>query len=101
MCESFDKFCQTLFNNEVSNIKGIKVNNIADSLNRSAYITKFIEMYGFASLCSLSAYPYFLFTIISSFNWSRICNDRSLEDIVFYDNKEMPKLLTGIYRELF
>jgi hypothetical protein len=99
--ESFDKFCHTLFNNEVSNIKGIKVNNVADALNRQSYLAKFIEMYGFASLCSLGSYPYFLFVIISSFNWSKICADRSLEDIVFYDSKEMPKLLSSIYKELF
>lgn len=99
--ESFDKFCHTLFNNEVSNIKGVKVNNVADALNMQAYIAKFIEMYGFASLCSLGAYPYFLFTIISSFNWSKMCSDRSLEDIVFYDSKEMTKLLTTLYKELF
>lgn len=99
--ESFESFCHILFNNEVSNIKGIKVNNVEDVMNRHFYMKRFIDMYGFASLLSLSSFPYFLFTIISSFNWSKICNDRSMEDVVFYDNKEIPKLLTAVYKELY
>ena len=100
MYSSLDSFCSVLFNNEISNLKGIKINNVADTINRQFYLKKFIEMYGFSALMSLGSFPSFLFTIISSFNWSRICNDRSMEDIVFNDNKEMPKLINAIYREL-
>ena len=98
--ESFSAFCSTLFNNEISNIKGIRVNNINENINISFYIKKFIDMYNLSAAMSLSSYPFFLFTIIASYNWTGICNDRSMEDIVQYDKKEVPKLLNSIYKEL-
>ena len=98
--KSFTTFCHTLFNNEISNIKGIKESNIGEKINVSFYLRKFIDMYGISTLLSLSAYPYFLFVIVSSYNMSSISNDRALEDIVAYDKKEIPKLLTALYKEL-
>lgn len=98
--ESFSNFCEVLFNNEVSNLKGIRVNNINENINLSFYIKRFIDMYNLSAVMSLSSYPFFLFAIISSFNWSGICNDRSMEDIIQYDKKEVPKLLNSLIKEL-
>lgn len=97
---SFSDFCSTLFNNEVSNIKGIKVNNLEEKINLSFYLRKFIDMYNISATMALSSYPFFIFTIFSAFNWANVCNDRAFEDIVYYDKKELPKLLIALYKDL-
>jgi len=98
--KSFSDFCATLFNNEVSNIKGVKINNLEEKINLSFYLRKFIDMYNISATMALSSYPFFIFTVFSAFNWANICNDRAFEDIVYYDKKDMPKLLVALYKDL-
>ncbi len=98
--ESFTSFCSTLFNNEVSNMKGIRINNVEENINVSFYLKKFIDMYNMSAVMALSSYPFFIFTIFSAFHWSNICNDRALEDVVYNDKREMPKLMAALYKDL-
>lgn len=98
--ESFTTFCTVLFNNEISNIKGIRVNNIEENINMSFYMKRFIDMYNMSAVGSLISFPYFIFTVFSSYNWAGIVNDRSMEDVVQYDKKEYPKLIQSLYKEM-
>jgi hypothetical protein len=97
---SFETFCHTLFDNEISNIKGVRVNNLSEEMNYKFYMQKFIETYRFQSLLSLSSFPYFLFVLIASYNYSDIVSDRAFEDIVLEDSKDLPSVLASLYKEL-
>jgi hypothetical protein len=96
--ESFQTFTKTLFNNEFTNTKSIRVNNISDALNSQFYLKKFIELYDVSSVFSLSSYPYFLFSIYSGFYWSYINPPRAFEAVI-EDPKEMGRLLIALYKE--
>lgn len=97
---SFTDFCHTLFNNEVSNIRGIRINNIDENMNVSFYLKKFIDMYNMSAIMSLSSFPLFIFTIFAGFNWSNIVNDRSFEELVYSNKKEVPKIMNSFYKDL-
>lgn len=98
---SIADFCKTMFTDEVSNLKGIKIANVQDRMNIAEYFKKFMIMYGPASVMSLGAYPYFLFVAVASYVQSMIVNDRSLKDIIKEDeNKGMIKLMVALEKEL-
>lgn len=97
---SFVDFCTTLFNNQVSNIKGLRIKNVENSMNTTFFVNSFINMYGSSAQMSLCAYPFFLMVVIDSLNDSNICRDRSLDDVVSYDKKETTRLLNAIYKDL-
>lgn len=97
--ESFTNFCHTLFNNEVSNIKGIRVNNVEENMNVSFYLKKFIDMYNMSAIMALASFPLFIFTVFSAFNWSNIVNDRSFEELVYSNKKEVPKIMISFYKD--
>lgn len=97
---SFIDFCTTMFNSRVTGLKGLRVKNVEDSINTTFFLTKFIENYHEQAYMALCAYPFFIMVIIDGMNKGNICNDRYLEDIVLYDNKETTKLLNSIYKEL-
>jgi len=100
MYTSFKNFCTTLFNNEISNIRGAKVSNISDSINTQFYVSQFINMYKFESLLALATFPYFLFVLISVDLHAGICADKSIDDILKDEKKLMPRLLVSLYREI-
>lgn len=97
---SFVDFCTTMFNNKVTNIKGLRVKNVENSINVSFFIESFRNMYGNSSLMSLCSYPFFLMLIIDGLTGSNICRDRGLENVIKYDLKEVTKLLNSLYKEL-
>jgi hypothetical protein len=97
---SFTEFCTVIFNNDVSNIRGIRVSNIADSINTQFYVSQFITLYRFEALLSLANFSYFLFVLISVDSHADICSDKSIDDIIKDDKKLLPKLMTALYREI-
>jgi len=97
---SFVDFCSTMFNSRVTGLKGLRIKNVEDSINTTFFLTKFIENFHEQAYMSLCAYPFFVMVIIDGLNKGNICNDRYLEDIILYDNKETTKLLNSIYKEL-
>jgi hypothetical protein len=98
--DSFVDFCTTMFNNQVTNIKGLRVKNVENSINVSFFIDNFRSMYGNSALMSLCAYPFFIMLVFDGLNGSNICRDRGLENVVKYDMKEITKLVNSLYREL-
>lgn len=94
-------FTQTLFNEEVGNLDGLKTKNISESMNTYEYIRSFINMYGFASVMSLASFPYFLMTLISADIQDDMVNYRSLKDIVKEDYfKEFGSMISGIIKNI-
>lgn len=98
--KDFMSFCTTMFNNEVSNLKGVRTSNVSESISHSFFIKEFIKMYDYSSVFALAAFPYFLFVIIATNNMARIMSDAAFEDVTMVDNKEYVKLLNTILSEV-
>lgn len=102
MYEDFGTLCRTLFNNDITNIKGAiaKVND----MNQSELINAYIRQYGTNAIMSLCAVEYFTWTIFAAYNKCNIMKDRGLENVLYGRRgeykREVPKLFDSIYKEL-
>lgn len=84
--EDFAHFCYALFDERVSNLRGIVADSVAKEINETFYLKRFINQYSFTALFSLAAFPYFLFTILNASAKTRIVNDMAFQD--FIDDKD-------------
>lgn len=81
-------FLFTLFNNEVTAMKGIKVNGLSAKMNVSFYIQKFSQLYSSNALLALCSYPYFVYVILSATAKCGQVKDKSF-DRMFNEKKPM------------
>ena len=90
--ESFGSLCKTLFDNRVSNLRGIfsLSSSSTKEVNEAYFLNKFVDQFSYTALFSLAAYPYFLFTILNATMKTRIVNDLSLQEII--TNKDYSSL---------
>lgn len=94
--EGIIPFLKMLFNNEITNIKGIRVANISNSLNVNFYLGKFVSAYGSNTLLSLCAYPYFIYIMFSAFHKTKMLKDKAFDKIFQTNKREINKLMTII-----
>lgn len=81
-------FLTTLFNNEVTSMKGIKINGMNTKMNVSFYIQKFSQLYSSNAFLALCSYPYFVFVIFAATAKCGLVKDKSF-DRMFNDKKAM------------
>ena len=91
-------FLHMLFNNEITQIKGIRVNNLENTMNTSFYINRFDMIYGSGSLMSLCAFPYFIYTLVAASGKCGLVKDRSFDRIFKDKAKLLNRLLIGILK---
>lgn len=96
--EGFITFCKTLFDNEITMIKGLRVNNLEAAMNINFYIQRFIQTYSENALLSLCAYPYFVYTLIAATSKSDLVKHKSFEKIFKDENTMVNKLLISIIK---
>lgn len=84
--EDFGHLCYALFDERVTNLRGIVADSVAKEINESFYLKRFINQYSFTALFSLAAFPYFLFTVLNASAKTRIVNDMAFQD--FIDDKD-------------
>ena len=94
----FTTFCRTLFNNEITLIKGIRVNNLEAAMNVNFYIQRFIQTYSENALLSLCAYPYFVYTLIAATIKSDLVKHKSFERIFKDEATMVNKLLIALLK---
>ena len=83
------EFLSTLFNNEVTSMKGIRLNNAGSTkMNISFYLQRFSSLYSSNAFLSLCTYPYFIFVIFSASAKCGIVKDKSF-DRLFNDKRVM------------
>lgn len=92
-------FLQIILDNEVANTKGIRVNTLENSMNISHYLIRFIQSYGDNALLSLCAFPYFIYTIQSAYNKTKMMKDKSF-DWVFDSRKGNLKLANKLMTDI-
>ena len=74
-----------LTNNEITMIKGVRVNNVENVMNVSFYLQKFDQTFHRNALLSLCSFPYFIYTIIAATSKCNLVKDKSF-DRIFKDN---------------
>ena len=92
-------FISMLLNDEVTSIKGIRVNTISKAMNVSFYIMRFTQTYGSNALLSLCAYPYFVYTITAAMSKTRMVKYKSFERLFSDNQKTVNKLLVELMRD--
>lgn len=99
MYADFTSFCATLFNNDVSNIKGLRMvsANPGERLNVSFFIRRFIDTYHQGAIMALASVHYFTWMVISVQKKAYLLNIKMLGDV--FDANEGNKYLAGIYTE--
>lgn len=98
--ESFESFCTTLFNNEVSRIRGMRIGAADEVINVSFYIREFQKTYTETALMALSAFPYFIWVMYGAYIKAGICFDRSFQDILTYDDKEVIRMFNTLFKSV-
>ena len=83
--DGFTQFCNIMFNNEITMIKGVRVNNVENVMNVSFYLQKFDQTFHRNALLSLCSFPYFIYTIIAATSKCNLVKDKSF-DRIFKDN---------------
>lgn len=98
MYASFTDFCQTLFSNDISNIKGIRITsaNPNEQINVSYYIRKFIDNYHQSTLMSLGSIYYFIWVITCVQMRAHLCNIKMFDDIC--SKSEMGTFMNAVYQ---
>ena len=94
MYGSFENFCHTMFNNEMTGMRSGSRGS-ADEMNYVTYLSAFMKEFDRSSLFGLAAFPYFLLMIFRVNTGSRDINKRALEEIMMN-----PKQFVVIFKEL-
>ena len=89
---NFTIFCTTLFNNDITGIRGMRINS-GDNITFAYYIRQFIQLYYPTITLSLVSFPHFFWAIFSSNNFAYLMNDKLIESLSV---DEYPKIVAEI-----
>lgn len=81
MYSSFEEFCKTMFNPEITGLRSMRLKNSNDNITTEYFVSQYITMYHVTSAFSLAAFPYFIWMIISACNWAYLFNDKAIESV--------------------
>jgi len=93
--ESFEIFCTTLFNPEITGLRSLRLKGTNNVINVEYYVSQYITLYHTTSAFSLAAFPYFIWMVISACNWAYLFNDKTIEAIA---SEEYGNIMTELYR---
>jgi len=94
---SLTDFCKTIFNYEITSIQALRSTNRKAIINVSSFVAKYGLSYGQSTLLSLGSYSYFVYSIISAFTWSGLCNSAAMQDIIFSKENDTKRLLALLF----
>lgn len=99
MYESFTSFCNILFNNDISGIKGMRMlsANPSEKLNVSFYLRRYVDSYNQGSIMALASVHYFTWMVICCMKKAYLVNIKMLGDV--FDGVEGTKYLTALYSD--
>lgn len=97
MYGSFTGFCQVLFNNEITNIKSLRMVAAApnESLNVSFFMKRFIDSYHQSSIMSLASPHYFTWMVLCTQKKAYMMNIKMLGSVC--DGIDSEKYLAALY----
>ncbi len=86
-------FMNTIFNNEITQIKGVRVSNLDNTLNASYYVSRFVMSFGTNALLALCTFPYFIYIVIASYGKSKMIKDKAFDNVFSRNKRELNRLL--------
>lgn len=97
--KDFTSFCSVLFNNDVSNIKGLRMvsANPGEKLNVSFFIRRFVDTYHQSAVMSLASIHYFTWMVICTQRKAYLMNIKMLGDV--FDATEGTKYVAALYSQ--
>lgn len=95
MYESFETFCTTLFNPDITGLRSLRLKGTNNVINVEYYVSQYITLYHMTSAFSLAAFPYFIWMIISTCNWAYLFNDKTIEAIA---SEEYGNIMPELYK---
>ena len=95
--ENWSTFAYTMFSNEITNIRAIT--NV--EMNAEQYLRTFSSSMGKdGAYLALWSADYFFYCLFVTYNRAYILNDRAWDTIVNENAKIMPRILSGLYKEI-
>jgi hypothetical protein len=97
--KDFTSFCQALFSNDVSGIKGMRMvsANPNETLNVSFFLRRFVDTYNQSSVMSLASVHYFTWMVVCTLKKAYMMNIKMLGDVV--EGTEGTRYLAALYTE--
>ena len=95
MYESFEKFCATLFDPDITGLRSLRLKGTNNVINVEYYVSQYITLYHMTSAFSLAAFPYFIWMTVSACNWAYLFNDKVIEAIA---SEEYGNIMTELYK---
>ena len=95
MYESFETFCNTLFDPDITGLRSLRLKGTNNVINVEYYVSQYITLYHMTSAFSLAAFPYFIWMIISTCNWAYLFNDKTIEAIA---SEEYGNIMPELYK---
>ena len=94
---SFTAFCNTIFNNDISGIKGMRMlaANPNEKLNVSFYLRRYVDSYNQGAIMGLASVHYFTWMVLCSLKKAYLINIKMLGDV--FDGVEGSKYLSALY----
>lgn len=95
--QDWSTFAHTMFSNEITNIRAIT--NV--EMNAEQYLRLYSSYMGRdGAYLALWSADYFFYCLFVTFNKAYILNDRAWDTIVNDNPKVMPRILSGLYKEI-
>lgn len=95
MYESFETFCTTLFDPDITGLRSLRLKGTNNIINVEYYVSQYITLYHMTSAFSLAAFPYFIWMVISTCNWAYLFNDKTIEAIA---SEEYGNIMPELYK---
>lgn len=97
MYKTFTGFCDALFNNDISNIKGMRLMaaNPNEKLNVSFYLRQFVNSYTQSAVLGLANVNYFTWMVLCTYKKAYMMNIKMLDDVM--TNNEAARYLSQLY----
>lgn len=95
----FVKFIEVLFNDQITQIKGIRVNTLDHQINMTYYVQRFISTFDQNAILALCTFPYFMYVIIASVGRTGMLKDKAFDRIFAMHKTELHKLLIEIQKD--
>lgn len=90
-------FCSVLFNNDISGIKGMRLNaaNPGETLNVSYFLRRFVDSYSQSAVMGLVSAPYFTWMVLCTQKKAYMCNIKMLADV--FDGTEGTRYMACLF----
>lgn len=94
--EGLIPFMKTMFNDEITGIRGVRVTNIENQMNVSYYIQRFIMAFSSNAILALCTFPYFIYVIIAAYGKCKMVKDKAFDNVFSKYKRELNRLLMSI-----